>query len=147
MKPRTLYLADPQTAAAMLHRLATEAKPYLMAGHRFIVVIRPETRNSEQNAKFHAICSDLARAKHPWAGKPRSAAAWKVLLVSGHAIATGDGAEIIPGLESEFVNLRESTALMSVRRASSLIEYACAYCARERVPLSDPALLAYEQEH
>ena len=62
-------------------------------------------------------------------GKPRSAAQWKVLLVSGHAVATKNEAEIVPGLEGEFVNLRESTALMSVKRSSSLIEYATAYLA------------------
>ena len=93
------------------------------AGH--VVTVAEPTRNGEQNAKFHAICGDLAGRE--WAGKPRSAQQWKVLLVSGHAVATKDSADIVPGLEGEFINLRESTALMSVRRSSSLIEYAQAY--------------------
>ena len=92
-----------------------------------MVQIKPPTRNLEQNAKFHAICHDLAGTE--WAGKPRDAAAWKVLLVSGHAVATKQGAEMIPGLEGEFVNIRESTALMSKARSSSLIEYAQAFAA------------------
>ena len=92
-------------------------------GH--VVRVEPPKRNSEQNAKFHAICSDLAGRE--WMGKPRTAMQWKVLLVSGHAVATKHEAELVPGLEGEFVNLRESTALMSVRRSSSLIEYAQAY--------------------
>ena len=77
--------------------------------------------------KFHAICSDLASSKIQWAGKNRTAAEWKVLLVSGHAVATKEGSEIVPGLESEFVNIRESTALMSKKRGSSLIEYSIAF--------------------
>ena len=91
------------------------------------VCIEPPKRNGEQNAKFHAICSDIARSGVEWAGKRRTAEQWKVLLVSGHAQATKEGAEMVPGLEGEFVNLRESTALMSVKRSSSLIEYAQAY--------------------
>ena len=94
------------------------------------VCIEPPKRNGEQNAKFHAICSDIARSGIKWAGKPRSAAQWKVLLVSGHAVATEEGADMVPGLEGEYVNLRESTALMSVKRSSSLIEYAMAFAAQ-----------------
>ena len=93
----------------------------------YVVRVEQPTRNAEQNAKFHAICSDLAGRE--WLGKPRTAAQWKVLLVSGHAVATKSEADMVPGLEGEFVNLRESTALMSVRRSSSLIEYAQTYLA------------------
>jgi hypothetical protein len=91
----------------------------------YVVEVHEPTRSLEQNAKFHALCTDLAGTE--WAGKPRDAAAWKVLLVSGHAVATKHGAEIVPGLEGEFVNLRESTAKMSKARGSSLIEYAQAF--------------------
>lgn len=95
----------------------------------WIAECREPTRTLDQSAAFHAICADLAKAKVPWAGKPRDAAAWKVLLVSGHAVATKQGAEMVPGLEGEFCNIRESTALMGKKRLSSLIEYAHAFCA------------------
>ena len=91
-----------------------------------VVKISPATRNLEQNAKFHAICSDIAR-QAKFASKQLGINEWKVLLVSGHAIATGQGANVLPGLEGEFVNIRESTASMSVKRLSSLIEYALAW--------------------
>jgi hypothetical protein len=97
------------------------------------VLVKEPTRNGDQNAKFHALCSDIAKSGLPWAGKPRTAAQWKVLLVSGHATATKEGSEMVPGLEGEFVNVRESTALMSVKRSSSLIEYAVAFCAMHDV--------------
>ena len=101
------------------------------------VEVRQSTRSLDQNAKFHAICADLARAGIEWAGKPRTTDEWKVLLVSGHAVATKDGAEIVPGLEGEFVNIRESTARMTKARSSSLIEYATAWCALKGVQTSE----------
>jgi hypothetical protein len=100
------------------------------------VKIEPPKRSLDQNAKFHALCSDLARQCVEWAGMPRTADEWKVLLVSGHAAATGLGAELVRGLEGEFVMLRESTAAMSKARGSSLIEYAMAWCAQNNVKLS-----------
>lgn len=93
----------------------------------FVVTVAEPTRNGDQNAKFHAICHELAKHRVEWAGKPRSLDEWKVLLVSGHAVATKQGGEIVPGLEGEFVSIRESTASMSKARSSSLIEYAVAF--------------------
>jgi hypothetical protein len=102
-----------------------------------MVTISEQTRNAEQNDKFHAICTDLAKSGLVWFGRKRTKQQWKVLLVSGHAKATGEEVEIVPGLEGEMVNIRESTALMSVRRSSSLIEYATAFCAMQGVEFSD----------
>jgi len=101
----------------------------------FVVTVSEPRRSGDQNAKFHAICSDLAKSGHAFAGKTRSAEAWKVLLVSGHAQATKEGSEIVPGIEGEFVNIRESTASMSKKRGASLIEYALAYCAMNNVKI------------
>jgi hypothetical protein len=102
------------------------------------VEIKPPKRTDGQNERFHAICGDIAKSGLTWAGKRRSAAEWKVLLVSGHATATKEGSEMIPGLEGEFVNIRESTALMSVKRGSSLIEYATSFALQNSVILHDP---------
>lgn len=108
----------------------------------FAVVVKPPTRNLDQNAHFHAICSDLERSRLPWMGKPRDAAAWKVLLVSGHSMATKEGGEIVPGIGGEFVNLRESTALMSKARSSSLIEYSIAFCVMHGIETEESGAVA-----
>lgn len=107
------------------------------AGANARVTIAPEQRRSGQNAMFHAICGDLARSPLTFAGKRRSLDEWKALLVSGHSVATGHGGEVIPGIEGEFVAIRESTSRMGVGRASSLIEYALAYCATNGVELTE----------
>jgi hypothetical protein len=70
-------------------------------------------------------------------GKKWPLEAWKVLFISGHAVATKHGAEVIPGLENEFVNIRESSAGMSIARLSSLVEYCLAWCAENGVRLND----------
>lgn len=99
----------------------------------WVVGVGPPRRNLEQNAKFHALCTDLEKLGITWAGKSRSAEEWKVLLVSGHAMATKEGSEIVPGIEGEWINIRESTALMSKARGSSLIEYSMAFLANHEV--------------
>jgi hypothetical protein len=104
------------------------ANAVMSAKDGYIVKIAPPTRNLEQNAKLHAIFSDAARHRL-YCGQKLSSEQWKVLFIRGHSIATGFGAQMVPGLENEFVNIRESSASMSVARMSSLIEYATAYLA------------------
>lgn len=101
------------------------------------VTIKDKTRTLPQNSKFHAICGDIEKARIPWANKPRKAKEWKVLLVSGHSVATDEQIELVTGIENELINIRESTALMSVKRANSLIEYSTAFCVENNIKISD----------
>lgn len=91
-----------------------------------ILIMKDSTRTLDQNAKFHALCTDAAKTM-TYMGRVLTSDQWKVLFISGHAIATKIGADMIPGLEGEFVNLRESSAQMGVKRMISLIEYTQAY--------------------
>jgi len=93
-------------------------------------------RNLDQNAKFHAMLGDIAR-QVKWCGRKLKPEQWKVLLISGHAIATKDGADVLPGLEGEYVNIRESSAEMSVGRMASLIEYTTAWAIGQGVRFTD----------
>ena len=97
------------------------------------VKVEPAKRTLSQNDMFHALCEAIAKSGATWAGKRRTKDQWKVLLVSGHATYTKDGAEIVPGLEGEFVNIRESTASMSKARGASLIEYTLAWAAQNGI--------------
>lgn len=125
----TTTLTEPAAARQTLDRLWTWLKPRLLAGHRITLSVEEERRSLPQNAKFHALCRDLELARVEWAGKPRCADEWKLLLISGHTVATKAQSEVVPGLEREFVILRESTAHMDKARMSSLIEYAEAFVA------------------
>lgn len=94
--------------------------------------IKPRTRSLDQSAKLHSIFAEVARQKE-WQGRKLAPEQWKVLFISGHAIATKQGADMVPGLESEFVNLRESSAAMSIARMNSLLEYVLAWCAENGI--------------
>ena len=123
---RILILAHPEARYRAMAAVA-------VAPDGWRVTIEPERRTGEQNAKFHALCYELAASPVQWAGKRRTLEQWKVLLVSGHAVATKEGSEMVPGLEGEYVNLRESTARMTKQRGASLIEYTLAFCAEHGV--------------
>lgn len=131
MSRKTFRLVHQQARQRALAEVACAPEGYC-------VTVCPPSRNLDQNAKFHALCADLARARVQWAGKPRNADEWKVLLISGHGVATKQGGEIAPGLEGEFVAIRESSAAMSKARASSLIEYALAFAALHGVECGEP---------
>jgi hypothetical protein len=108
-------------------------KAVRMAPAGYSISIAEPKRSNDQNAKFHAMLTDLSRSPVKWAGKRRSVEEWKAIVISGHSVATGNGGEVIPGMEGEFVAIRESSANMTVRRAASLIEYLLAFCVTNNV--------------
>lgn len=112
----------------------------------YVVTIAEPTRTNKQNAMLHDLLSDLAKSPLAWAGKRRTLDQWKMLMVSAHAVATQHPGEVIPGIEGEFVAIRESTASMGVARASSLIEYVLAFCVSNGVELHDTERGGWLQE-
>jgi len=107
----------------------------------YVASIGQPTRSMEQNALLHPLLTDIANQKE-WMGKKRTMLQWKVIMVSAHAIATGEPAEMVIGLEGEVVNLRESTAAMSKKRFSSLVDYVLAWGAMNGVKFSEPERFA-----
>lgn len=89
---------------------------------RVQITIEPITRSLEQNARLHGMLSDIA-AQKTFNGEKLTVEQWKMLFVSAHRIATGGDTKMAIGLEGEVVNLRESTAKMSVARCNSLMQY------------------------
>lgn len=132
-----LRLYNAQQAHGAIQQAWAHAKGYLMAsGSPMVLEVRQETRSDRQNKLLHALFADIARQAE-WAGKKRTAEQWKVLFVSGHAMATKQGAEMVPGLEGEYLNLRESTARMSKARMASLLEYVISWAVEHGVELQD----------
>lgn len=114
------------------------------AGH--VITISPPKRSLDQNAKFHAMLTDLAASPLTWAGKRRTVDEWKAIIISGHAVATNHGGEVIPGIEGEFVAIRESSASMTVARAASLIEYLQAFGDTNGIQWSETKRLGWLEE-
>lgn len=101
-----------------------------------VIKTGPKTRSLEQNAKLHAMFGELA-AQAKYMGRTLTAHQWKTLMISGHSIAIGIGVDMMPGIEGEFINVRESSAQMSVARMTSLIEYVHAWGAENGVVFSE----------
>lgn len=101
------------------------------------VTIAPPGRSLDQNAIFHALCDDIAKATPEWNGLPMTADDWKQLLILSHAMATdGSGVRLVKDLEGQgLVQLRESSARMSKSRATSLIDYTVSWAASHAIPL------------
>lgn len=109
--------------------LAWETAGKMLEAHDAVCIeIREKTRTDGQNAKLHAMLSDIAKQK-TFNGEKLDIEQWKMVFVSGHRIAAGGQAQMAVGLEGEVINLRESTARMSVKRLASLIEYIDAWAA------------------
>ena len=100
-----------------------------------MVQIKEKTRSLEQSALLHALFGGLA-IKAKWQGEKLTPEQWKVLMISAHTIATGEPCKLTVGIEGEMVNLRESSAKMSIKRMVSLIEYVQAWAAMNDVVLS-----------
>lgn len=119
-------------------RMAADAVHSRPDGH--VLVIQEPTRTVRQNAMLHSLFSQIAKQAE-FHGRRLNAIQWKTLLVSAHAVATGIGMDMVPGLEGEWVNIRESTAQMGVKRLNSLIEYTLAWAADNDIRIAaDPGL-------
>jgi hypothetical protein len=119
-------------------RMAADAVHSRPDGH--VLVLQEPTRTVRQNAMLHSLFSQIAKQAE-FHGRRLTAIQWKTLLVSAHAVATGIGTDMVPGLEGEWVNIRESTAQMGVKRLNSLLEYTLAWAADNDIRIaSDPGM-------
>ena len=116
---------------------AAACRKVMSAPVGYVVRITPQTRSLDQNARLHAILTDISRQAN-YLGAQRDLEFWKGLFVSGWAIATGQRPEIDPGLEGEFIAIRESTASMSGKRLASVMEYVEAWAINEGVRFTAP---------
>lgn len=131
-------MTEKQTFVLISPRVRDNAMAAVRAASAdYVVTVAPRTRSNDQNSKLHALLNDLSHSPIKWAGKLRTIDEWKMLMISAHAVATSSPGEVIPGIEGEFVAIRESSARMTVGRASSLIEYVLAFCVTNGVELRE----------
>jgi hypothetical protein len=104
----------------------------------YLVEVRKTTRSALHNRFAHALWNDLAKSA-TFAGKRLTMQQWKVLMISAHSVATGRPSEVMPGIEGEWVDLRESSARMSDARLASVMEYTMAWMAQNDIPLNEAA--------
>lgn len=94
-------------------------------------------RSLDQNARFHAICADMA-AQFPWAGQAIDTEGWKRLLVDAWARVEGKGqGRVVPSIDGQsVVNLGIQTRKMSVADMTDLMAFAEAWATEHGVQLN-----------
>lgn len=105
----------------------------------YVVEIKPETRNLEQNAKLWAMLSDVSK-QVVYHGKKLNTEDWKSLFTGSLR-----GFELMPSVNGDggFVMLGEPTSKMNKKRFSELIEMIYAFGNDNRVSWSEKASKAF----
>lgn len=123
----TLRLHEPVSAHKALGLAWLHAKAWLVAGHRLIVEIRPETRSDAQNRLLHSRLGDIAK-QIDWVGKRRGVDVWKRLLMAAWLRARGEHVEILPALDGHGVDVVfERTSKLSRSMCAEFSEYIMAW--------------------
>jgi len=101
------------------HKALLEAwnwvKPMSVAGHRLNVVIKPETRSTEQNRLMWRLLTDVSDQVN-WYGEKLSPEDWKHLLS-----ASLRKQRAVPGIDGGFVVLGLSTSKMTKAELGDMI--------------------------
>lgn len=97
------------------------------------LAITDEDRTAEQNAKLHAMLTDISRqVEH--AGKKWNVLIWKRLCTAAWLREIGENAQMIPALDGNgFDVIYEKTSKLGVKKCASLIEWVQAFGAEHQV--------------
>lgn len=82
-------------------------KASLMAGHRMVLELKPETRTFAQNRRLWAMLTDISR-QVDWHGRKLTQEEWKHVFT-----AALTKQEVVPGIDGGFVVLGKSTSKMT----------------------------------
>lgn len=106
----------------------TQLKAMLMAGHRMVIEVKPETRSLEQNARLWAMLTDISQ-QVDWYGKKLSPEDWKHVFS-----ASIRRLDVVPNLDGTgFVALGLSTSKMTRKEMAELQELMEAFGAEKGV--------------
>lgn len=108
----TLY--NPVQAYQVLKDVWPHIKALLMAGHRLVLEVKPETRSLSQNARLWAILTDVSEQVE-WYGRKLTPDDWKNVFTA--ALSKQD---VVPGIEGGFVVLGKATSKMTKSEMAEL---------------------------
>ena len=108
-----------------------------------VVFGRPR-RSLPQNARLHAMCTDVA-CQVEWGGKKRDVEAWKDIFTAALLSAEHE-LDVVPGINGGFVLLGLHTSGLKKDQMSDLFLLIEAFCAEHGVTLHDQPETAYATE-
>ena len=122
------------------HKVLTQTiwpliKSSLMAGHRMVVEVKPETRSLAQNARLWAMLTDISK-QVDWYGRKLTPEEWKHVFT-----ASLTKQDVVPGLDGGFVVLGKSTSSMTKGEMSELQELMQAFGAQQSVRFTAPEFI------
>lgn len=123
----TLRLWEPVSAHSSLRDAWGFIKSMLLAGHRLVLEVRPETRSDAQNRLLHSRINDVAR-QCEWAGKKWDTEDWKRLLVSAWCRMRNEGVNLVPAIDGQgFDVIYRRTSKLSRKECVELSDYVMAW--------------------
>ena len=130
----TLY--NPVQAYQVLKDVWPHIKALLMAGHRLVLEVKPETRSLSQNARFWAMLTDISQQVE-WYGRKLTPDDWKHVFTA--ALSKQD---VVPGIEGGFVVLGKATSKMTKGEMAELQTLMEAFGAQHGVKFTAPDWIA-----
>lgn len=127
MERTTLYLYNPVQAHTLITSIWPHIKAALIAGHRLVLEVKPETRSQEQNKRLWAMLGDISR-QVVWYGQRLSPEEWKDVFTSAMKRT-----KVVPGLDGGFVVCGQSTSKMTKAEMAEMQELMAAFGAERDV--------------
>ena len=133
-----VVLHNAQQGHQAIMQMWSQAKPYLLAGHKLVMTVEKEKRSLPQNAIIHAVIGEIAKqARH--VGSKWDAEDWKRLLVDQYSRDAGiSDASVLPALDGKgIVQLGLQTRNFTKEQASEFLEWLYAWAAQNGVEINE----------
>ncbi|WP_235505237.1 recombination protein NinB [Acidovorax sp. Leaf160] len=129
-------MREPVQAHKALMHAWTHAKAWLMAGHRLVLEVRPETRRDGHNRHFHSLIGQISRQL---GGQLADAEDAKRILISAFKIDTRNDPDLAEdwakfgevrmghGLRGEVVLMGVQSRDFTIKLARAFIEWLYAF--------------------
>ena len=128
-------LWDPIQAHKAITHIYNTAKPYLMAGHRMVAKLEPETRRDNHNRHFHSLIGQIAQQMGANVPDLADAEDAKRILISAFRIDTRNDSDLAGewakfgdvrmgrGLRGEVVLMGMQSRDFTIKLARAFIEW------------------------
>ena len=112
------------------------AKGWLVAGGaRLVLEVKPEKRSSPQNARLHAMLTELS-LRVDWCGKKLPMEVWKRLCMAAWMREERQSPQLVPALDGNGVDIiYERTSRLTKDECGRLMEWIEAFAAERGVLL------------
>ena len=131
MDRMTIRLYSPSQAHQEMRKVWELVKAMLIAGHRMVLEVRPETRSLEQNRLLWATLTDISD-QVDWYGQKLTPEDWKEVFT-----AAMKKQKVVPGIDGGFVVCGSSTSKMTKPEMAEMQELMMAFGVEHGVEFND----------